>query len=315
MSEPYMHPSGDPSKVVIVMRTKNRPLLLKRAIGSVLQQNLHDWHLAIVNDGGDIAAVEQSVKPFLAALEGRLTVCHHAQSKGVAAASNTAIHHTKSRYIAHLDDDDTWEPSFLENTLAFLDQQPESSRVQGVATYANAITEMIAGECIATKSKSAYALQPKQICLSHLLLENQFTNLSFVYRRSILDLIGLYDEELYLFEDWDFNLRFAKEAEIGLLPWHLVNYHFRLPTSAAGSGSHSGSDNTLGLKSNRNESVALFRDYQLRKDLKNGSVGIGTLMHLSHQHLKQIPERVSLLRAIKHDCLWIAKKLRGFSRV
>ena len=40
-------------KVAIITRTKNRCLLLRRAIESVLAQSFADWTHVIVNDGGN----------------------------------------------------------------------------------------------------------------------------------------------------------------------------------------------------------------------------------------------------------------------
>ena len=44
--------------VGIITRTKDRPVLLKRALESVVNQSYEDWHLVIVNDGGDPVVVE-----------------------------------------------------------------------------------------------------------------------------------------------------------------------------------------------------------------------------------------------------------------
>jgi len=39
------------ARVAVVTRTKNRAILLERAIHSVLKQKFHDWTHVIVNDG------------------------------------------------------------------------------------------------------------------------------------------------------------------------------------------------------------------------------------------------------------------------
>ena len=48
-------------KIAIITRTKNRPLLLRRAINSVLKQTLKDWIMVIVNDGGSKEEVETTL--------------------------------------------------------------------------------------------------------------------------------------------------------------------------------------------------------------------------------------------------------------
>lgn len=291
------------TKVSILMRTKERPQLLKRAMQAVLKQTFTDWHLVIINDGGEPSSVTHIAESF--ALPQRLTVLHQTHSKGMAAASNCGIANSESEYIALLDDDDTWEPTFLQETVAVLDAKGPSSSTKGVVTYTNAVKETLCGDQIVHHSKKAYPLQPSHISFSNLLLENQFTNLSFLYRRQAFATIGMYDEELPFFDDWDFNLRFALRYEIALLPRFLANYHFRVNTNALGASS----ENSLGLKAERELYLARFRDRQLRLDVETGRLGIGTMMHLSYQHLKAIPAKQSLLRALKHDFSWAWNKL------
>lgn len=293
------------SKVAIIMRTKDRPQLLKRAISSACQQTFKNWQLCIINDGGDPAAVQEVTKSFHA--QASIEILHLNPSRGMAEASNLGLKHTTSEYIALLDDDDTWEPTFLAETVTFLDQQDAHSKTKGVATYTNAICESLTADEITIHSKKRYALQPAYISFANLLLENQFTNLSFVYRREVLDAIGLYNQDLTLFDDWEFNLRFALKYDIALLPSFLANYHFRLHSK----NGMATAQNSLGLKPNKEALLAHFRDYLLRQDLERASFGIGTLMHLSHQQLKAMPANLSLLRALKYDCRWLYKKIKA----
>lgn len=288
------------------MRTKNRPLLLKRAISSVLQQTFTDWHLVVINDGGNQEEIKSILSQFTKSLQKKVTEIHLRESKGMAAASNAGIKATNSQYIALLDDDDTWDSTFLEQTTAFLDRKESSCLLKGVVTYTNSIAEDINSKNICYRYTKKYPLQPKQISLSNLLLENQFTNLSFVYKRDAIDSIGYYDESLLFFDDWDFNIRFAQSFEIGLLPLFLANYHFRIKVKNA-----SGSENALGMREDKALYMSQFRDKKLRNDLKEGVVGIGMMMHLSYQQLKLIPERTSLLKALKHDILWVKNKIRA----
>nr|NLD40617.1 glycosyltransferase [Actinomycetales bacterium] len=106
--------------VAIVMRTKDRPILLSRAIDDVLSQSFRDWELIIVNDGGDPARVEELVSVREASAAGRIRVIHHHESLGMEAASNAAIRASASEFLAVHDDDDTWDPDFLHLTVDYL---------------------------------------------------------------------------------------------------------------------------------------------------------------------------------------------------
>ena len=80
------------NKVAIITRTKNRVLLLDRAVKSVLCQTFDNWQHVIVNDGGDANPVDELVDRYLDQYAGRLTVIHNTQSKGMEAASRSPFH-------------------------------------------------------------------------------------------------------------------------------------------------------------------------------------------------------------------------------
>src|SRR6056297_895371 len=98
------------------MRTKDRPILLQRALQSVCHQTLGDWSLAIVNDGGDPRPVDQQVADLPAAHRQRITVLHHPESCGMEAASNAGLQALQSRYVLIHDDDDSLHPDFFART-------------------------------------------------------------------------------------------------------------------------------------------------------------------------------------------------------
>jgi hypothetical protein len=68
---------------------------------------------------------------------------------------------------------------------------------------------------------------------------NFFPPIAFLFRRTVHDQVGGYDETLPVLGDWDFNLRFLLKADIGVLPKPLAYYHHRDVggTSAAYSNS------------------------------------------------------------------------------
>ena len=51
-------------KVAVITRTKNRNILLPRAINSVLSQTSPEWVHVIINDGGDTEELESTILPF-----------------------------------------------------------------------------------------------------------------------------------------------------------------------------------------------------------------------------------------------------------
>ena len=111
-------------KVAIITRTKNRPLLLARAMHSIRDQTFKDYIWVLVNDAGEQESVDEIANQAREhGLECR--VIHRDRSVGMEAASNHGIRESDSEFIVIHDDDDSWEDGFLEQTVPFLQQRRE----------------------------------------------------------------------------------------------------------------------------------------------------------------------------------------------
>ncbi len=310
----------DPITVAVITRTKDRPLLLDRAVRSVMQQTLGDLHMVIVNDGGDASVVDAVAARHHALARGRLSVVHHADSRGMEAASNAGILASDSRYLAILDDDDSWHPRFLETTV---DAMARSGRM-GAVTATKLFVERVDDDGIrllhsvpftsdthllrARAEKGEHGIssatapdadrvseiagrRPPPTSLFRLLEANQFTSNAFVYERAALDVVGLYDESLPVLGDWDFNLRFLRHFDVDFIDAPLAYYHHREPGSTA-------MGNTVTDQDGSHERVRqqLLNRY-LRADLDGHGLGLGYLANLLHRDR----DRAAFLRAAYDD--------------
>src|SRR4030042_5230534 len=116
--------------ISIYTPTYNRArVLLDRAIKSVLSQTYTNWEYIIVSDGStdETEALVRSLcvsKIRFFKIE-RKTPHHNYDSKKVwqiegSNAANFALKQVRGKYIARLDDDDIWEPNYLENMLNWI---------------------------------------------------------------------------------------------------------------------------------------------------------------------------------------------------
>jgi len=208
--------------VAIIMRTKQRPLLLRRALGDVTRQSYQAWQLVILNDGGDAAGVDQLVAEHADGLAGRVTVLHNEESVGKEAGSNQAIQASSSAYIGIHDDDDSWHPDFLARTVAHLEGEPDA----GVAVRTEIVWEEVAGESIVELGRETFGPDIHEFTLFELIRHNRVVPISLLYRRSVHREIGYYREDLAEVGDWEFNLRLAAGHRLGFLAdqplafWH-----------------------------------------------------------------------------------------------
>jgi glycosyltransferase involved in cell wall biosynthesis len=262
--------------VAVITRTKDRPLLLRRAIQSVLDQSFRDWQHVIVNDGGEPAAIERLVAEFSDRYAGRCRVIHIETSRGMEAASNHGIRESQSHYIAIHDDDDSWEPEFLRKTVAYLEQPKLHPLVAGVVTHTRKIVETISGDQVLTVQSVVYGTDFDAIHLFRILAANMFPPIAFLFRREALETVGPFREDLPVLGDWEFNVRFLQKFEIGVLAERLARYHHRQPSIDVAYR------NTVVSKVDiHRHYTALLRNSWLREDVQSGKFGIGSLANLS----------------------------------
>src|SRR5690554_2819739 len=133
--------------VGIVIRTRDRPLFVRRALASVLAQTYPHWRIALINDGGARPALEAAIAETAATApfpEGALLVEHLPRSTGRSAAFNLGMERLDTDFVACLDDDDTWSPDFLR---ALVDFHAETAAVVpdlgGVMSRLTAIREEV----------------------------------------------------------------------------------------------------------------------------------------------------------------------------
>lgn len=260
-------------KVAVITRTKNRTVLLKRALESVQSQTNRDFVQVIVNDGGDKAAVEKLAKKYP---QEHILILHNETSVGHTKALNQGIKAVQSTYVAVLDDDDSWSADCLENVIPFLDK----TDAKGVVVIMDRIIEEIKGQSVHEISRNRWLPDQKYISLYEQCLDNYLATNCFIYRRDVYNELGGYDEKLGVAEDWDFGLRFLMKYDVELLQTEhpLAFYHHRPEMKG-----DSGNSVFAGVASHQYHQNMLANKY-LREDIRSGNFGVGYIINsLKHE--------------------------------
>ena len=216
------------SDVSIITRTKNREVLLWRALRSVASQDFKgeiEW--IIVNDGGLRNGVEDVAKAAKN-LGINVMVLHLKQPTfGMEDASVQGVNVSTGKYLVIHDDDDSWESEFLTKTVSAID----SNNTDAVVTRIMGIFEKIEGNHVVTEHAQEWNQGLKKNFSSsnfHKLEQHNFwPPISMLFTRRIYDEVGGFDPKIRVLGDWDFNLRLWKSTEIYFLPEILANYHLR----------------------------------------------------------------------------------------
>lgn len=174
--------------VSVVVRTKDRPELLREAVDSI-RATKYPCEIVVVNDGG--------AKPEL---DG-VTLVHHEQSRGRSEAANAGVKSAKNAYIAFLDDDDLFYPEHLA-TLA-------SAKTPA---YSDAVSAFFNEG--AKEPRARLRIFSQDFDRDLLLVDNYIPLPALLVERDTFRDLGGFDPAFDLFEDWDFLIRLAQRGDL-----------------------------------------------------------------------------------------------------
>lgn len=314
---PERHDANDPlpegaELVSIVIRTKDRQILLPRAFDSVLAQRFTDWRIYLVNDGGDPAPVERLLRAYANRLDGRLTLLDGAETRGMEAASNTALAVARGEFFVIHDDDDTWHEAFLERTVRFL-TDPANAGYIGVVTNGNLVTERMVGDAVTVLNREPWPFHRPHVDFRRVMARNHLPPIAVLYRRSIVSRIGAFNVALPVLGDWEFALRALTLGDIGTIDDLLANYHIRQDGADTAYG-----NTTVEAAASHERYNVLLRNSAIREALRHEPALIGAIQPILHA-LEEQAAAVTLLgeqfgQRFERLTDVIERRLTGFDR-
>ncbi len=214
--------------VSVIVPTHNRPEPLRMALESIQCQRYQDFEVIVVNDG------TISVEPIVAEMNqaGRITLVNHDHNRGLAASRNTGLRLAKGTYVAYLDDDDRLLPDHLGALVAFLERGTHQ------VAYTDAWRVSEEGLDEARKEVGRDRPYSSEFDCRRLLVENYIPVLCLMHRRSCLDEVGMFDESLFVHEDWDLWIRLATIYPFAHIAQTTAEFTWRTDGSSMTSHEH-----------------------------------------------------------------------------
>ena len=206
-------------KVSVITLSHNRPGFLSEAINSVLAQTMPNWELIIIDD----FSTDPNVLPVLekAAKDPRINVFRaNYDVDNISLLWNRGIDVATGEYIALLDDDNRKKPTFCEEMSNYLDTHPEHD---AVACF-NQVLQLDGSQ--RTEREEIFDA-PKYMTRDSIRAGNQIDSGCMMFRRSVVEKIGWFDERLTAEDDWDFVIRLVYESKgFGIIEKPLAEYRW-----------------------------------------------------------------------------------------
>jgi LmbE family N-acetylglucosaminyl deacetylase/glycosyltransferase involved in cell wall biosynthesis len=197
---PAIEIESEPLPVSVIVRTKDRPKLLREAVDSIRATG-YPAEIVVVNDGGKQPEIRD------------VRLVHHAQTAGRSEAMNRGVRAAKSAFIAFLDDDDLYYPEHLATLTA------AAQGSQHAAWYSDAVSAFVrVGPSGEYETHSRMRIFGDDFDREQLVVDNYIPLPTLlVPRETFLDLGG-FDPAFDLFEDWDFLIRLSQRGTLVHVP-------------------------------------------------------------------------------------------------
>jgi len=179
----------------------------------VIAQTFQDWEAIVVDDG----STDNTAEVVAQYADERIRYIHQANS-GLSAARNTGIANAHGEFVALLDADDLWEPTFLDRMIATFRDEPSATVVYCGFRYVNAEGALL-------KQSVLRVVLPSRFYAEMLRNGNWLVPCAVVVRVNGYRDAGPFDEMASASSDFDMWLRMAKAGAVFIgVPEVLVRY-------------------------------------------------------------------------------------------
>ena len=187
-------------KISVVIPTLNRINTLQRALDSVINQTYKPAEIIVVDNGSSDGTLK-----FLREQYPKITILTE-NKIGVSSARNKGIKKSINQWIALLDSDDAWHPRKLEIQTSML----ESALKEYNLIHTDEVwfrNNKHINQMKKHKKQGGYIFER---CLSLCCISPS----SVLFKKNILDKVGLFDESLPVCEDYDMWLKICSSEEV-----------------------------------------------------------------------------------------------------
>ncbi len=197
-------------KVTCYIPSYNLAEFVGEAIESVLNQTFTDFELLIEDDGSS----DESLNVILGYKDERIHVLAKKHNEGANRTTNNLVKRARGQYLAPMCADDAWEPERLAKQVAWLDDNADTGIVFGWPRFINS-----AGDSLKYPQKGIEDIDNDTRI--HWRQRFQGGNCLFIstamWRRSLHDEMGYFDEDLTILADLEWYIRIVGKYDLHVI--------------------------------------------------------------------------------------------------
>ncbi len=211
--------------VSIVMPAHNAGPFIGQAVDSVLSQTYPHWELIIVDD----ASTDNTEEVMAAYTDPRIRYLPVSRIGSPAGVRNHGLRLVGGEFVTFLDADDRYYDHTLETLLRQFETHPERTAVYGFPFRVDEFGEPTSGNDLLIPTSPGYYHLPENYRHTwDFIVRCQISCLlpALMIRRSTLDRVGLFNENYYSAEDYEYYVRLFLDNFDGVacIPAYLYQY-------------------------------------------------------------------------------------------
>jgi glycosyltransferase involved in cell wall biosynthesis len=248
-------------KLSIVTVTRSRPQLLARAIASLKAQSSQGFEWIVVNDGEDVATKKIICDADICFPYTYLGMAHPNKGFALAYGRNRGLTVATGDVVTYLDDDNTFKPDFVAETLDLFERNPQVSYSMPIQQRRR---DAVQDGTIVSSGKEFFS--PTLDCtIEQLIRHEQLIDSNGFAHRNNRDLSLMWNPDLRIYIDYEFLLRCISHwgrSSFKLNPAVIVDY-VQTNLGIIGSSNYQDWTNEIDWIVNHRESYTCLNDLDI----------------------------------------------------
>jgi len=201
-------------RVSILLTCYNHIRYLPACVEGIRKQTFRDYEIVAIDDGSN-----DGTREWLAE-QPDIRCIFNEENLGTYETLNVGLRHTKSEFVAVLNDDDLWEPEKLARQISLMESNPKVGLVHTGGTFIDGEGQRQEGNPLGF----AFPRFETGDVLLGLVYENKVIASAALVRRECFESLGEFNREYFGSGDWEMWFRVAEKYDFGFVDEPLTHY-------------------------------------------------------------------------------------------